>query len=117
MGQKQTLPLDDPFIAALRSALSGWVEKMVVVDAAMQSQPLVLWLFSASVTPAAANAAHALSDAHRAIRLLRARAAEFSLRPDRIGILGFSAGGELALLAAARHSPGDPASARPLDRG
>jgi len=60
--------------------------------------------------------AHALADAHRAIRLLRARTAEFSLKPDRIGIMGFSAGGELALLAAAKHSPGNPASSDPLER-
>jgi endo-1,4-beta-xylanase len=60
--------------------------------------------------------AHALADAQRAIRLLRARAAEFSLQSDRIGLIGFSAGGELALLAAARHSPGDPTSADPIER-
>lgn len=37
-----------------------------------------------------------LQDAQRAIRLLRARASEFHLDADRIGILGFSAGGHLA---------------------
>lgn len=61
-------------------------------------------------------ATHALADAHRAIRLVRARAGEFSLKPDRIGIMGFSAGGELALLAAAKHSPGTPSSSDPLER-
>ncbi len=60
--------------------------------------------------------AHALADAHRALRLLRARATEFTLKPDRIGIMGFSAGGELALLAAAKHSPGTPSSPDPLER-
>lgn len=37
-----------------------------------------------------------LMDAQRAIRLVRSRAAEWKVRPDRIGILGFSAGGHLA---------------------
>jgi acetyl esterase/lipase len=36
-----------------------------------------------------------LGDAQRAIRLVRSRAAEFGVAPDRIGIMGFSAGGHL----------------------
>src|SRR5271157_3298452 len=36
-----------------------------------------------------------LGDAQRAIRLVRSRAKEFNIRPDRIGIMGFSAGGHL----------------------
>jgi acetyl esterase/lipase len=43
---------------------------------------------------------HALMDAQRAIRLVRSRAKEWSLDPSQIGILGFSAGGEVAFLAA-----------------
>ncbi len=37
-----------------------------------------------------------LQDAQRAIRLLRTNAATYHIDPDRIGILGFSAGGHLA---------------------
>lgn len=48
----------------------------------------------------------AAADALRAVRLIRARAAEWHVKPDRVGILGFSAGGEVALLAAARHDAG-----------
>ena len=40
-----------------------------------------------------------LLDARRAIQLIRARAQEWSVDPDRIGILGFSAGGHLASTA------------------
>lgn len=37
-----------------------------------------------------------LQDAQRAMRLIRARAAEYGLSSDRIGVMGFSAGGHLA---------------------
>ena len=37
-----------------------------------------------------------LADAQRAMRLIRARAAEFRIDPARLGVLGFSAGGNLA---------------------
>jgi endo-1,4-beta-xylanase len=59
---------------------------------------------------------HALADAQRAIRLLRARAAEWNLNPARIGIMGFSAGGEVAALAATRFDAGKPDAADPVDR-
>lgn len=42
----------------------------------------------------------ALQDAQRAIRIVRNRANEWKLDPEKIGILGFSAGGHLAVLAA-----------------
>jgi acetyl esterase/lipase len=41
-----------------------------------------------------------LGDAQRAVRLVRSRAREFGIAPDRIGIWGFSAGGHLAATAA-----------------
>ncbi|MRW82812.1 alpha/beta hydrolase fold domain-containing protein [Pseudoduganella sp. FT26W] len=40
-----------------------------------------------------------LQDVLRAVRLLRSRAAEFGIRPDRIGVMGSSAGGHLAASA------------------
>ncbi|MDX2270308.1 MAG: alpha/beta hydrolase [Bryobacter sp.] len=44
-------------------------------------------------------------DARAALALLRQRAAEFKIRADRIGILGFSAGGYHAAAAALVHTP------------
>lgn len=41
-----------------------------------------------------------LADIQRAIRLLRSRATEWKIDPARVGVMGFSAGGELAALAA-----------------
>lgn len=40
-----------------------------------------------------------LQDVLRAVRLVRARAAEWGVKPNRIGVLGFSAGGHLAACA------------------
>ena len=55
----------------------------------------------------------ALQDAQRAIGILRHRAGELGIRPDRIGILGFSAGGHLTVMASLhpndRTYPQDPA--------
>jgi endo-1,4-beta-xylanase len=43
---------------------------------------------------------HALMDAQRAIRTVRSRAREWNVNPSAVGIMGFSAGGEVAVLAA-----------------
>jgi acetyl esterase/lipase len=59
---------------------------------------------------------HALADAQRAIRLVRSRAAEWHVNPARVGIMGFSAGGEVAALAATRFDAGKPDSSDALDR-
>lgn len=40
-----------------------------------------------------------LQDAQRAIKVVRERAAEWNIEPDKIGIMGFSAGGHLAATA------------------
>ena len=50
-----------------------------------------------------------VQDLHRAIRLVRLRAAEFQVDPKRIGVIGFSAGGQAAFVAAASQSA-DPES-------
>jgi len=44
-----------------------------------------------------------LQDAQRAMRLIRARAADFRIDPVRLGIIGFSAGGHLAADLAVSH--------------
>jgi len=43
-------------------------------------------------------------DAQRAVSLVRSRAKEFGVRADRIGLLGVSAGGQTALIAASNHA-------------
>lgn len=56
---------------------------------------------------------HALADAKRALRVVRHHAADWGLRADRIGVMGFSAGGELALLAATQYDNEMGVSSRP----
>jgi acetyl esterase/lipase len=58
----------------------------------------------------------ALLDAQRAIRLVRQGAKEYAIDPDRIGILGFSAGGHLATSAAIKYDAGDSDAADPIER-
>jgi acetyl esterase/lipase len=53
-----------------------------------------------------------LPDIQRAIRTVRTRAAEWGVDPDRVGVMGFSAGAELAALAATHYD--DPV-AHPVD--
>jgi acetyl esterase/lipase len=57
-----------------------------------------------------------LGDAQRAIRLVRSRAQEFHVEPDRIGVMGFSAGGHLMSSAATHFDNGNPDAADPIDR-
>jgi acetyl esterase/lipase len=57
-----------------------------------------------------------LEDAQRAIRLVRSRAAEWGINPQRVGILGFSAGGHLASTAATMFDEGDSTSADPIEK-
>jgi acetyl esterase/lipase len=57
-----------------------------------------------------------LNDAQRAIRLVRARAAEWRLDPRRIGILGFSAGGHLASTAGTHFDAGQVDAADNIDQ-
>ena len=58
----------------------------------------------------------ALADAQRAIRLVRARATEWDIDPAKIGIIGFSAGGEIAALVAAHPDAGNAAAVDPIER-
>jgi acetyl esterase/lipase len=57
-----------------------------------------------------------LGDAQRAIRTVRARASEWHIAPDRIGMMGFSAGGHLASSASTHIDEGHADAADPIDR-
>jgi acetyl esterase/lipase len=57
-----------------------------------------------------------LEDAQRAMRYVRLHAAEFGVAPDRIGIMGFSAGGHLASTAGTHFDPGNLGASDPIER-
>jgi acetyl esterase/lipase len=57
-----------------------------------------------------------LADMQRAIRLVRSRAKEWSVDTAKIGVMGFSAGGEVAALAAMRFDYGNAGATDPVDR-
>jgi acetyl esterase/lipase len=56
------------------------------------------------------------ADAARAVRVIRSRAAEWGVDPNRVGIVGFSAGGEVAADLIDANDTGKPDAADPLDR-
>ena len=58
---------------------------------------------------------HAVQDGERAIRFVRSKAADWDIKADRIGIMGFSAGGELAAYLVAKGKKGDQGSADAAD--
>lgn len=57
-----------------------------------------------------------LSDAQRAIRMARVRAGDWHCDPDRLGIMGFSAGGHLASTALTHFDKGNADDADPVQR-
>jgi putative heme-binding domain-containing protein len=59
---------------------------------------------------------HALADVQRAVRLVRGRANDWDIDPTRVGVMGFSAGGELAILSGTRFEPASQGASDPVDR-
>jgi endo-1,4-beta-xylanase len=57
-----------------------------------------------------------LADMQRAIRLVRSRAQTWGVDPNRLGVMGFSAGGEVAYLSAMHYDKGAAGAADPIDR-
>jgi len=57
-----------------------------------------------------------LQDLQRAVRLVRHQAGCWRVNPDRVGVLGFSAGGHLAATLATHFDGGDPSAADPVER-
>lgn len=59
---------------------------------------------------------HVLQDGQRAVRMVRHKAEEFGIDPDKIGMLGFSAGGEVVSVTCYKNGNGDPKAEDPIDR-
>ena len=89
-----------------------------------EGRPVAEWLNSIGVTafvlkyrlgPTYHHPAQ-LQDAARAIRTVRTRAKEWGVDPQRVGILGFSAGGHLAATAGTHFAAGKPDASDPIER-
>ena len=59
---------------------------------------------------------HSLADIQRAIRTVRSRALEWKINPAAIGVMGFSAGGQMAALASMKYDEGQSDASDPIDR-
>lgn len=59
---------------------------------------------------------HPKQDANRAMRLVRSMAAQYHIDTNRIGLMGFSAGGEVVDMVAFEDGKGDPKATDPIDR-
>jgi acetyl esterase/lipase len=89
-----------------------------------EGEPVALWLNSIGVTAFVLRYRHApgyqhptpLEDLQRAIRTVRSRAEEWALDSQRIGILGFSAGGHLVSTASTHFDAGHPEATDPIER-
>ncbi len=57
-----------------------------------------------------------IQDVMRAIRFTRSKASEWKIDPNRVGVMGFSAGGHLASTAATHFDAGDPTAKDPIER-
>jgi len=86
-------------------------------------QPVAEWLNSIGVAGFVLKYRHLRykhpapwQDAARAIRTVRANAADWGLDPKRIGIMGFSAGGHLATMTGTHFDAGRPDADDPIER-
>jgi acetyl esterase/lipase len=88
-----------------------------------EGEPVARWLneigcsaFVANYRVAPYKHPYPLTDAQRAIRFVRYHAKEWNIDPDKIGILGFSAGGHLASTASTHFDYGNASASDPIDR-
>jgi acetyl esterase len=108
-----------PFPAAILVHGGGWVRGDRRIDVAPLFQPLsnagIAW-FSISYR-LATDPLHfgvAINDVEAAIRFVKDHAAEYRIDPDRIALIGESAGGQLAAMAALNNAPGTSVKAAVL---
>ena len=62
------------------------------------------------------SATDALADTQRSIRIIRANAKEWGVNPAKVGIMGFSAGGEQAARVALNFDHGNPSAPDPIEK-
>jgi acetyl esterase/lipase len=95
-----------------------------VVHADHEAEPIAEWLNGLGITAFVLRyrlAPHhhhpaMLDDATRALRIVRAHAADWALDPQRVGMLGFSAGGHLTSMLSTHYQNGDPEASDTIDQ-
>ena len=92
---------------------------------AHEGRQVAVWLNSIGVAAAVLDYRHRgkgyghpapLQDAQRALRVMRAKAGSWRIDPQRVGVLGFSAGGHLASSVSVHHDAGEPKDSDPVER-
>jgi acetyl esterase/lipase len=125
-------PLDIPTLSPFLPSLESRSGAAVIVCpgggysrlADHEGRPVAEWLSGLGVAAFVLKYRHTaryphpapLQDAARAIRILRARAAEWKLDPERIGILGFSAGGHVASSIGTHFEAGNASATDAIER-
>lgn len=95
---------------------------MLAID--HEGEQIAQWLIGEGIAAFVLQYRHApdyghptpLLDARRAVRTVRFNAEKWGLQPDRIGILGFSAGGHLTASTAILHEGAKPDAEDPIDQ-
>ena len=90
----------------------GWGRRM---QDYFSEQGVTVFILKYRLTPPSKSAAKdALADATRAMQIIRSRASEWGINPNRIGMTGHSAGANLTLNTATHIVAGDPNSPDPV---
>lgn len=96
----------------------------VALASSLEGRQVADWFASRGVTAfvvqyrvgAKARLPIPLADGRRAVRFVRAHARSFGIDPDRIGMIGFSAGGHLSAMTAATADRGRESAQDPIER-
>ena len=88
-----------------------------------ESAPIAHWLNNAGISAfvldyrvAPYKHPYPMLDAQRAIRMVRYHASKWNILPDKIGMLGFSAGGHLTSTAGTHFDFGSPQASDPVEQ-
>jgi acetyl esterase/lipase len=94
--------------------LGGWPHEGIAVGEWMKQRGVAAFVLKYRCAPYRHPAP--LQDVQRAMRTVRARAKEWGVDPQRVGVVGFSAGGHLASTVSTHYDDGDPKAEDPIDR-